>query len=574
MIELEVRNNQIFSIDKSNNSYEKIISFGAEHNNFTNISSNKLLNKFVEIINLYQMIQKYTNSEMSLLDIVRITSLVFKKLMSGNYENIKALEIGNMLGCSSYFLVSSLTSFSNENYLYCMNDWEQTDIQRNEKLYDHFKSVMKLGEVNERIIPIVSEPTKGMKVLKNNFFDIIYFDSGHSYENVFNELINIIDKIKVGGLLIGYNSECFLEHLDEVFGNSYSKFDNSLIWYKVITKEDKEKIKELYIGSKEYSKELIALLEDLYEAISDLQLKIFKVDKKVFHILLDYIINLISKIEDTIISLWNEIGDREIKLLANNLKRALIDFKISYDEEDLIILETIFNNQIQKYFNQWIKLMNNEFIMDKVSINSISKINLTIPDESKKIVNLDINKNSYRSDILLENKVIFIHIPKVAGNGLLKSLGIETPGHIHLYSYELRNPETFEEFFKIGFVRNPWDRIVSAFFYLKNGGSGNKYDLRMQEKLQKFDDFGSFILEVVENINFKNWLMKQYHFKPQFSWMMNSIGEIEMDYIGRFENLDEGFDILKNRLNKPESRLEKINSSKHKPFWEYYNEEF
>lgn len=54
---------------------------------------------------------------------------------------------------------------------------------------------------------------------------------------------------------------------------------------------------------------------------------------------------------------------------------------------------------------------------------------------------------------------------------------------------------------------------------------------------------------------------------------MNSIGEIEMDYIGRFENLEEGFLILKQKLHKEDAQLNKYNSSSHNPYWTYYNEE-
>jgi len=39
--------------------------------------------------------------------------------------------------------------------------------------------------------------------------------------------------------------------------------------------------------------------------------------------------------------------------------------------------------------------------------------------------------------------------------------------------------------------------------------------------------------------------LKETDFSSQYSWLMNSIGEIEMDYIGRFENLEDGFLILK-----------------------------
>jgi len=86
---------------------------------------------------------------------------------------------------------------------------------------------------------------------------------------------------------------------------------------------------------------------------------------------------------------------------------------------------------------------------------------------------------------------------------------------------------------------------VSAFFYLKQGGRKVRCDLMMKDKLNKFDTFENFVLELNNNIEFRNEILKETDFSSQYSWLMNSIGEIEMDYIGRFENLEDGFLILK-----------------------------
>jgi chondroitin 4-sulfotransferase 11 len=189
----------------------------------------------------------------------------------------------------------------------------------------------------------------------------------------------------------------------------------------------------------------------------------------------------------------------------------------------------------------------------------------------KKEVFFNLKKSVYRDKELVKNKVILIHVPKVAGTAISKSLNIKKTAHTHLFNYEQEDRTKFQEFFKIGFVRNPWDRLVSAYFFLKSGGMKNKYDRYMENKLSSFNSFKDFVYLLDSDNQLKNEIINEIHFKPQYMYLINSKGEIEMDYIGYFENLEEGFTILKERLNKPYAELIKNNSSDHKPFWEYYD---
>lgn len=185
---------------------------------------------------------------------------------------------------------------------------------------------------------------------------------------------------------------------------------------------------------------------------------------------------------------------------------------------------------------------------------------------------LRVMRTRFDKDDLTKNKVIFIHVPKVAGTGLQKSLGFSV-GHTHLYIYELKNRKNFNEYFKIGFVRNPWDRLVSAFFYIKQGGNKSDYDLMLKDKLERVDTFEKFVLELDNNIEFRKEILNIIVFSSQYCWLMNLMGEVGVDYVGRFENLEEDFLILKEKLHRKDAKLKKHNTSNHKPYWTYYNEE-
>ena len=56
------------------------------------------------------------------------------------------------------------------------------------------------------------------------------------------------------------------------------------------------------------------------------------------------------------------------------------------------------------------------------------------------------------------------------------------------------------------------------------------------------------------------------HCNPQVRWIEN----IEMDFIGRYENLSEEIDRLMDRLRLPPLKMQHRNKSERKPLGEYY----
>ena len=74
--------------------------------------------------------------------------------------------------------------------------------------------------------------------------------------------------------------------------------------------------------------------------------------------------------------------------------------------------------------------------------------------------------------IIEKHKTIFIHIPKTAGRSIKNSIGAyaEGAGRGHTTLQELAagiGNDYQEDLPVVCFVRNPYDRLVSAFYYLK-----------------------------------------------------------------------------------------------------------
>ena len=110
--------------------------------------------------------------------------------------------------------------------------------------------------------------------------------------------------------------------------------------------------------------------------------------------------------------------------------------------------------------------------------------------------------------------------------------------------------------YKFCFVRNPYDRLFSAYTFLKEGGINNQ-DLEFSNSyLQEFANFDEFVFKGLEKEEIMNWV----HFKPQYTFVCDENDNIVMDFVGKMENLNADFNTVCKHLNI-ESELQKLNMS-------------
>lgn len=134
---------------------------------------------------------------------------------------------------------------------------------------------------------------------------------------------------------------------------------------------------------------------------------------------------------------------------------------------------------------------------------------------------------------------IFIHIPKNAGSSVKKSLfGVDEENHKELIRYEAHSPEKYRRLFKFCIVRNPWDRVLSAFTFLKSGGLHTTDEAWANRYLSDVKSFEAFVHRLKDEA-FSNAVLRQTHFAPQHVWITDSRNTIGVDYVVRFEHLEE-----------------------------------
>lgn len=159
----------------------------------------------------------------------------------------------------------------------------------------------------------------------------------------------------------------------------------------------------------------------------------------------------------------------------------------------------------------------------------------------------------------IKNKCIFFHIPKTAGISVSLSLFGHLSRHVNAQFYKCLFGKSFETHFKFAFVRNPYTRLVSAYEYLKNTKDDFfKDDLifkkNVLDKYKTFDDFVRLWLK-------DNFKKSKPHFRPQFSFISVN-GNLILDFLGRFESLEQDFEVICKHLNI-QTTLQKENISRY-----------
>jgi len=248
---------------------------------------------------------------------------------------------------------------------------------------------------------------------------------------------------------------------------------------------------------------------------------------------------------------------------------------------------------------------------------------------------------------MIKKDVIFIWIPKTAGTSVFhvfkkegcqklkylfefanfKNQGFVTFNHVNIYKLIRNNivsKDFFNNAFKFTFVRNPWERVVSLYFYRR---LFHKYTRHLQSfsefckdlekrffkrnKILKFYSINEklklilikfcrlrFMFKFLERNKSLIYLIYKFfrnrlriwrfswgkipqvglhnskglsQANPQTNWLIDENGKIPIDFIGKFENLESDFQKLTKILGI-NAELPHLTRTDHKNYRYYYNE--
>lgn len=166
---------------------------------------------------------------------------------------------------------------------------------------------------------------------------------------------------------------------------------------------------------------------------------------------------------------------------------------------------------------------------------------------------------------MCKNDCVFIHIPKAAGTSVLHALTGSTNhvqrDHCTAFNFKSADKKRFEKSFKFAFVRDPIDRLQSVHRYLLSGGNGINNKRLSSLVTADFAHFDDFVLNYLDPMR----LHTEVLFKPQFSFLCNEYYELMVDFVGRYERIDQDFEVVRSKLNLkaslPRSNISKATSS-------------
>lgn len=179
--------------------------------------------------------------------------------------------------------------------------------------------------------------------------------------------------------------------------------------------------------------------------------------------------------------------------------------------------------------------------------------------------------------VLPEKRLIYLEMPKVANSAIKASmLNKEFPDAFSIQQESLKYTEhslngKHRNFYKFTFVRNPMERVVSCYENKYHGDQKTiginikEYDHYLFGYIKKDKGFSNFLFRIALIPD----AYKDQHFKPQYKIAYDQNGKKRVNYIGKYERLNEEYGKIAQKYNL--AQLNVYNKTQRKNYMEYYN---
>ncbi len=125
------------------------------------------------------------------------------------------------------------------------------------------------------------------------------------------------------------------------------------------------------------------------------------------------------------------------------------------------------------------------------------------------------------------------------------------------------SPDIYDRFYKFAFVRNPWDWQVSYYHFILKEGDHIRHE-QVKAMTGGFEEYLEWVIAT------KNPFPKGAT-KLQADIITHKSGQLIVDYVGRYETLNQDFERVCQRLGLAVS-LPHLNQSQHRDYRNYYND--
>jgi hypothetical protein len=133
-------------------------------------------------------------------------------------------------------------------------------------------------------------------------------------------------------------------------------------------------------------------------------------------------------------------------------------------------------------------------------------------------------------------------------SGYYQDIKIKLGTHSKMQELKSVWPEVFplypsyEDYFKFTYVRNPWDRRVSQWNFIKRCSR-----LPKSRKKHTWSAYCLFVRNQCKD-SFGNFVKKSSKLDQQINWIYDDVGNNLLDYVGKLEEIDTSLEIIAPRL--------------------------
>lgn len=152
-----------------------------------------------------------------------------------------------------------------------------------------------------------------------------------------------------------------------------------------------------------------------------------------------------------------------------------------------------------------------------------------------------------------EYNFIRIHIKKCGGRSLWQLFPEPDDSHAGFGEYRAKLGEKIKDYFIWTIARNPWDRLVSLYFYEK-----------IETENCKAETFDEFMEELAK----EPW---KYDNSQQYHYLTDYTGQVSVDFVALLPNIAQDWEKIKRRLGlPPEMIYPHMGANDHKDYRDYY----
>ncbi|MDT9598891.1 sulfotransferase family 2 domain-containing protein [Sphingosinicella rhizophila] len=154
-----------------------------------------------------------------------------------------------------------------------------------------------------------------------------------------------------------------------------------------------------------------------------------------------------------------------------------------------------------------------------------------------------------RARLWLRAGIVFVHVPKAAGTSINLALYGRFVGHPHASDICRWAPSEVRALPLFSVVRNPWDRLVSAYRFVRRGvGIGEARAGIWKSERYQVPEFRSFEIFVKDWLARRDIVRLDGVFRPQWLFVCDSDRKPLPEHIGRLEDLAPTYDFIRQNL--------------------------